>query len=195
MKTKLLFTLFLLTTLHFSFLQAQDIGLIGDFNGWSGDVFLTTTDDENYSINDFVLDADGGVKFRQDADWAVNWGADSFPSGTGVQDGPNIPALAGTYNVTFNIITGEYLFDEVLGIDDISNSISVFYTNNLLNIKGYSGTVTINAFDISGRLLVQEPNIEINSNFSIDLNLPKNQVVVVQLEGNNFKKLVKIITK
>ncbi len=195
MKTKLLFTLFLLTTLHFSALKAQDIGLIGDFNGWSADVFLTTTDNENYSIDDFVLDADGGVKFRQDASWAINWGADSFPSGTGVQDGPNIPAIAGTYNVTFNRTTGEYLFDEVLGIDDISNTISVFYTNNLLNIKGYNGTVTINAFDISGRLLAKVSNAEIDGNFSIDLNLPKNQVVVVQLEGNNFKKSVKIITR
>jgi hypothetical protein len=40
----------------------------------------------------------------------VNWGSAIFPSGTGVQDGSNIPTLAGTYFVTFNSGTGEYSF-------------------------------------------------------------------------------------
>ena len=53
----------------------------------------------------------GEAKFRQNDDWAVNWGANSFPTGTGTQDGPNIPVSpGGDYNITFNKSTGEYSF-------------------------------------------------------------------------------------
>lgn len=52
----------------------------------------------------------GDCKFRFNHDWAVNWGDTAFPSGTGTQNGPNIPAIAGTYDITFNQTTGEYSF-------------------------------------------------------------------------------------
>jgi hypothetical protein len=53
------------------------------------------------------------VKFRQDADWAVNWGDAAFPSGTGIQGGSNIPVPAGTYDFSFDITTGDYSFTSV----------------------------------------------------------------------------------
>jgi hypothetical protein len=87
------------------------IGILGSaLSGWDVDVDMQSTDNGitytllNYSFND------GEVKFRQDDSWSINWGNNTFPSGTGYQDGPDIPVLAGTYNVTFNILTGEYNF-------------------------------------------------------------------------------------
>ncbi|WP_298221864.1 T9SS type A sorting domain-containing protein, partial [Flavobacterium sp.] len=71
---------------------------------------LTTTDGVIYTLNGLTLTT-GDVKFRQDNAWAVNWGGTAFPAGTAVFNSPdNIPAVAGTYDVTFNRTTLEYSF-------------------------------------------------------------------------------------
>ena len=87
------------------------IGILGDLlpGWWYDDIDLQTTDGVTYTIADLPING-GGVKFRQDNEWVVNWGDWAFPAGYGWQDGPNIPVLPGTYNVTFNRVTGEYLF-------------------------------------------------------------------------------------
>jgi alpha-amylase len=87
----------------------QSIGIIGSFNGWTTDVVMSSTDNVNFSLN-YSFATNEQVKFRQDGAWAINWGASSFPSGTGTQDGPNIPVPAGNYDISFNIQSGSYLF-------------------------------------------------------------------------------------
>jgi len=53
----------------------------------------------------------GEVKFRANNSWEMNWGNSSFPLGIAVPGGANIPvSLAGTYEITFNDITGDYAF-------------------------------------------------------------------------------------
>lgn len=53
----------------------------------------------------------GEVKFRANNSWDVNWGNSPFPSGTAVQGGGNIQVpIAGSYEVTFNDVTGDYGF-------------------------------------------------------------------------------------
>ena len=56
---------------------------------------------------------DGGLKFRANNDWVINWGAslsvsDSQFYGQGVQGGDNIWVPAGTYAFFMNDITGEF---------------------------------------------------------------------------------------
>lgn len=101
------------------------IGILGTaLNGFDvADTNLTTTDGFNYSISDLVL-TNGEVKFRKDNLWTSNWGSSSFPSGTGTQNGANIPVVAGTYNVTFDKSTGNYNFTQLLSTND-------FYQNNV----------------------------------------------------------------
>lgn len=53
------------------------------------------------------------MKFRQNHDWATNWGGIIFPNGTGIANGLNIPTVAGTYNISFNYLTKEYSFSIV----------------------------------------------------------------------------------
>ena len=53
---------------------------------------------------------DTELKFAADGSWSVNWGSTGFPVGIGVGNGPNIPVVAGTYDVIFNDILGEYYF-------------------------------------------------------------------------------------
>ncbi|WP_228850323.1 T9SS type A sorting domain-containing protein [Aegicerativicinus sediminis] len=99
---------------EFSFICVDclpDIGMIGSaLNSWTTDVDMLTTDGIIYSLNDFYF-SNGEAKFRQDNNWDINWGGDAFPTGIAVLNGPNIPVPEGTYNVTFNIETGEYKFE------------------------------------------------------------------------------------
>ena len=98
----------------FSMFQGfNTIGIIGDATpgGWGEDTDMTEVGDGVYEVT-IALDA-LFAKFRADDDWGVNWGADSFPSGTGTQDGPNIPIdEAATYKVTFDSKDGSYSFEK-----------------------------------------------------------------------------------
>lgn len=115
---KLLFSF--LFTVVFGLFNSQSIGMIGDFNSWSGDVVMTTTDNVTYTLT-HTFTANGGVKFRQDGGWGTNWGGTAFPSGTGVLNSSNnIPVTPGTYNITFNRTTGAYNFVSTIVSDNIS---------------------------------------------------------------------------
>ena len=94
------------------------IGLVGDGTsvGWPGDanptpdIQLTQSefDPHLWYVNDIAL-TDGPIKFRANLAWDVNWGSDTFPSGLATQNGPDIPATEGVYDLWFNDITGRYI--------------------------------------------------------------------------------------
>lgn len=67
-------------------------------------------ENHNWIFRNFTLATDSEVKFAADNDWSNNWGAETFPFGRGVQGGVNIPVKAGTYDVYFNDITGNFNF-------------------------------------------------------------------------------------
>lgn len=77
-------------------------GLIGAFNGWAGDLALTS-DGTYYAVKSVELE--GELKFRKDGDWAVNFGyaeGAAFEANAEIalaQDGANIVVPAGTYDV------------------------------------------------------------------------------------------------
>jgi hypothetical protein len=96
------------------------ITLIGEFNGWAGDVPMNR-DASNPDLWTLIQGlpavfdyspADGkvDVKFRENKDWTTNWGNNTFPTGNGVDNGPNIPATPGEYNISFNYSTKAYDF-------------------------------------------------------------------------------------
>ena len=88
------------------------IDMTGDFNGWAspGAIFTETKNTGKFTwYTDVTLDTDGGVKFRANGDWGVNWGGDSFPFAT-EPSGGNIPAEKGSYRVVFNQLDGCYMF-------------------------------------------------------------------------------------
>ena len=94
--------------------EYTNISLIGDFNGWGDDADLEQIAPHNWAISNFVVESAGGLKFRANHDWTVNWGATlnvaDVNYGVGVGNGDNISVPAGTYNVFFNDITGEFVF-------------------------------------------------------------------------------------
>ncbi|HLF64940.1 MAG TPA: SusF/SusE family outer membrane protein [Saprospiraceae bacterium] len=147
----------------------SSVGLIGtgtEFGEWTTDVqMIKDATDENLWKLQSVNLVDGECKFRAEGAWAVNWGATDWPTGTGTQDGPNIPITGGTYGVTLNSATGEYAFgDPLSSTKDVLNpsSIKAFPNpaDNLLNLDlsaiELKGEVNLSVFDIQGKLVLSE---------------------------------------
>jgi hypothetical protein len=88
------------------------VGIIGSATpgSWDSDTDLIKNPSNPLLWSKTLEITDGEAKFRADDAWTVNWGSSSFPSGIASQDGPNIPAGAGKYFITFNSGTGEYSF-------------------------------------------------------------------------------------
>jgi hypothetical protein len=95
------------------FTVINSVGIIGDATpgGWGTDTNLTRSASDPDLYTATITLGSGEAKFRANDDWAINWGAATFPSGNGVQDGANIPVTPGTYTVTFNVSTGAYTFE------------------------------------------------------------------------------------
>lgn len=108
--------------------EYPSIGVLGTaLNGYTNpDTNLTTSDGFNYTISNLTL-TDGTVKFRKDDLWTSNWGSTGFPTGTGTQDGAEIPVSQGTYNITFERSSGDYSF-----LNSLTNS-----ENTISNLKTY----------------------------------------------------------
>ena len=122
MKLKLLYSAFAFFTI--ALCNAQTISIVGPgVNGWpenqtTPEITLSTTDNVTFSIQNLVV-TDGFVKFRRDLSWTINWGGNTFPSGQGIPNGDNIPTVAGTYDVTFNLSNATYTFINATGFPSI----------------------------------------------------------------------------
>ena len=84
---------------NFSFNQ---IGVIGSFNEWGGDVVMNFNAEKQRFYADVEFAADGQFKLRADADWALNWGAEAFGMTVSNGDG-NLEAKAGNYRIYANM--------------------------------------------------------------------------------------------
>ena len=103
--------------------EYEFIELLGDFNGWPGNgtkgevMKKLEKAPHNWYLAGLKIESAGNIKFRADANWSVNWGAGvdiaTDNSGVGVQNGDNNKIPAGTYNVFFNDITGQFVFKAV----------------------------------------------------------------------------------
>lgn len=145
----------------------NDIGLIGSAitgsdAGWGSDIDMVTTDGINYTLTQqlySVNTSDGKVakvKFRLNNDWAVNWGGKSFPIGPIPGNNEDIEVTAdGTYNITFNILTGVYDFGTPLGVKDFTAAGFKAYPNptkNNWNITSANDNITsVQVYDMLGK--------------------------------------------
>ena len=93
------------------------INIPGNHSGWdvSDPAYNMTPlnpgkENHNWIFRNFTVATDGELKFAANNGWTYNWGVIAFPFGHGEQDGYNIPVEAGTYDVYFNDITGDFNF-------------------------------------------------------------------------------------
>ena len=163
------------------------VGIIGTGSptmGWDDDTDMTKNPDNEFLFELEATLVDGEVKFRAEDDWAVNWGAEEFPNGTGTQDGPNIPVTAGTYAISLVTDTGEYAFATPNSTQDFLNPASVkIYPNPAIGTiriqvedERLAGQVDVSIMDIHGKLIIQQ-SINTLTNQSMD---------VSQLEAGHY---------
>jgi hypothetical protein len=165
---------FNLNTLDYSFV-IPDVGIVGPaVNGWpddnnpTPDVLMFTTDGDIYSLSAQPLN-DGQLKFRQDLNWNVNWGGDSFPSGTFT--GNDINVTAGLYDISFFRANGSYTFTS-LSTADVSFTNFRIYPNptkNTWHFENQGNAISsISIFNAFGKLVEDvRPNstfAEVNGN-------------------------------
>ena len=158
--------------------------------GWGVDSDLITTDGLNYSLDNLVMTTEG-CKFRRDHDWATSWGGDGFP--TGNPGSGNIPAVAGTYNVTFNNLTKTYNFTDVLStnqFDQNSFSLAPNPTKGMFSINSDVSKVQI--FNLTGQLVKTFNTKAANESLSIS-ELNQGIYFVKVTDANLNEKTIKLI--
>ncbi|MBE6176162.1 MAG: starch-binding protein [Rikenellaceae bacterium] len=79
---------------------ADQIGIIGLNGDWDNDIVMNYNPKWTRFYADIEASADTEMKFRADAAWDLNWGAEC------AQGGDNIAVAAGKYRVYFNPVTG-----------------------------------------------------------------------------------------
>ncbi|RRO24073.1 T9SS type A sorting domain-containing protein [Flavobacteriaceae bacterium 14752] len=158
MKKFLLYTLFLCTAY---FMQAQTVGIVGPAaNGWPSDgnptdIMLTDNGDGTHSIDALTLTT-GPAKFRENQDWAVSWGGDTFPSGP-ITNG-DIPVQAGVYDIVLDLNNNTYTFTDVgtfTQIEIVGSAITGSSNPQMSTIDGVNYELSVTQFG-DGDLQFQE---------------------------------------
>ena len=166
MKTKLL----LLATVLLGFMsQAQVVHLTGNaVGGWNNPPLaqnlMSTTDNVNYTLANVQMTA-SGFKFMRDSNWSTTRGyymnSTQWPSGSTSPlncadsgngcDGNDITAVAGFWNVAYNLVTGAYSFTTGVSVYptlNITNSVTpiAMSTSNGVNFTALSTTLAAGTF-------------------------------------------------
>jgi len=140
----------------------NSIDVIGDATpgSWSTGTEMYRPDPVNNPGNWVaIVNLIGGksVKFRADQQWNTNWGSSAWPTGTGTQNGNNIPVggTSGYYQITLNSGTGAYSFTPVTvgsytSISVIGDAAGGWGVDSLLTQSAtdpnvWSGNVTLSA--------------------------------------------------
>jgi hypothetical protein len=101
----------------------------------------------------------------------VNWGSDTFPTGTATDNGPNIPVEPGVYDVTFNSSTGEYSFVENM---DVCGDIGM-----IGDFNEWGGAAGAAPTDV---MMMRDPMFP--SNFMIEYNFPSTTNFLFRMDGD-----------
>lgn len=87
-------------------------GLIGSFNGWSGDADMVYDASSNVWRGTINVPANGEFKFRANHLWDLNYGDDGT-DGTLNEGGANIPISAGTHTITLDLHNAGYYYYKI----------------------------------------------------------------------------------
>lgn len=102
-------------------LSFDQLGVIGEFNSWGGDVVMNFDTETQMFWADIEFPAEGGFKIRKDGAWATSWGtatSGAAAATSGVFDGDgNITAPAGNYRLYVNFNNPEEMTWELNAAD------------------------------------------------------------------------------
>ncbi len=156
-----------------------------------------TTDDNglNYHIDNIVLTV-GSAKFRTNNAWTVNYGSNTFPTGTGTQGGADIPvSTAGTYNILLNRATGEYNFQDLLATSTFNTSNFKVYPNPTQNVWNFTSVKqaieTIQIVDVLGKTVMTVSPKELSA--SVDASSLTRGLYFAKIATVNATETVKLM--
>lgn len=148
---------FVLTAFPRVSICGQNIG-----TAWTTDIFLNTVDGITYNLNNCSMPV-GEFKFRLEAGWLVSWGNSGtslFPNGIAVLAGGNINAtVAGNFNVSFNVVTGAYIFTQTLAISDTTKKQIVLNTLVKNDLKFSDQVRNVQVYSVDGRVINSYENV------------------------------------
>ena len=104
-----------MATMSISGVKVAKMGIIGDFNGWGGDLDMTwNASDYCYEITGATVNANGW-KFRVNSDWGINLGANdsvepSTLTGDLVANGKNLGAVGSTIKLYPTRKTSDFIY-------------------------------------------------------------------------------------
>lgn len=188
--------------------QISIVGESGPFGAWpepddmgAVDTYMTIDEDDNQlwtasGVSLMTVDTtvgSNGIKFRANTDWAVNWGEIDFPGGIGTQDGPNIRCVEGTYDVSFNSETGEYLFSDPSGTEEVlaPSAVKVYpnpaFDNLNVNIEelNVTGNATLTIFDMHGKM-IRKSAILLKDNLSVNISNLNSGYYLLNISNGEF---------
>ena len=177
------------------------IGMIGTaVGGWddANELSMSSVDNGiNLTYSNVVL-VNGDMKFRASHNWDLSYGGSGFPTGVASSSAGNFYAVAGTYNVSFNRLTGEYSFADPAAATTTfdKNVVSVYPnpTSNVWNFKTNNTQVSSIAIaDISGKIVMTK-NI-MASEFAIDASTFASGLYFATIKVGDKTNTVKIIKK
>ncbi len=147
--------------------QQVPVGIIGSAippYDWSADVPMTSTDGGvTFTLNNFAIN-DGVCKFRANASWATNWGGTDFPSGTGALGAGDLPVVAGSYDISFNRVTGAYSFQTASLTENqlVKVTVSPNPANEVVNFNIDAENFTITLVDMAGKVVATSTSNDMN---------------------------------
>jgi len=114
--------------------QISIIGPATPAGDWTTDFDMVQNPGDSAVWTLSIYLAEGLVKFRKNHDWPLNWGDDTFPTGIGILNGPDIPADPGFYLVSFDTSTLAYSFSQgFVGINNESPNVALDISGALAN--------------------------------------------------------------
>jgi hypothetical protein len=147
--------------------QEVPVGIIGSaippFD-WSADVPMNSTDGGlTFTLNGFTI-ADGVCKFRANQSWATNWGGSGFPTGTATLGAGDLPVTAGTYDIFFNRLTGEFSFETASLTENqlVKVSVSPNPANEVVKFNVDADNFTITLVDMAGKVVATSTSNDMN---------------------------------
>ncbi len=178
--------------------QNTSVALIGDFNSWSADEAMTTTNAVTYTKTGLVIPSNGNIKFRDNGNWTYGFGGSTnpsaFPTGTAASPGNDIPITAGTYNVSFNRSTFAYTF-QTLSTENFQKYNFDFFPNPTKDSWNFSSTSnaleSISIIDVLGKTVIAvTPN---SLQATVDATSLTPGVYFAKVSANNKVQTVKLV--
>ena len=84
-------------------------------------------------------------------------------------------------------------YGNTLSIEDFNNETNLKVSNNTLSVTNYLGSLNVNIYDVLGKRVNSIQALSNENGFNIPLDLQKNQLYFIRVDGQNFSETIKVI--